>query len=69
MKRTRTLLFISLFLAMPFFCFIPITTVHGQDDDATFIIGTLDNYVNFDPIIGEGGISSQLRRWSYECLL
>ncbi|MHA1931065.1 MAG: ABC transporter substrate-binding protein, partial [Promethearchaeota archaeon] len=69
MKRKTTLLLISLFLATPFFYTITIPiTVRGQGGGDTFIIGTLGNFINFDPIIGEGGISAQTRGWIYESL-
>ncbi|KKN53469.1 hypothetical protein LCGC14_0602170 [marine sediment metagenome] len=68
MKRKTTLLIISLLLATPFFYFIKLPTVRGQSSTATLVIGTLQNYVNFDPIVGEGGISSETRGWVYESL-
>ena len=68
MKRKTTLLIISLFLATPFFTFITIPTkVRGQEAEATLIIGTLANYINFDPIHGSGGISSETRARDLAC--
>ena len=68
MKRKTTYFLISIFLMTPFFYFIPITTVHGQDADEMFIQGTLQSFISFDPLIGEGGISGQTRGWCYEPL-
>ncbi|MHA1883527.1 MAG: ABC transporter substrate-binding protein [Promethearchaeota archaeon] len=68
MKRKTTLLILSLFLVTPFFNFLPVIPVRGQTADATLIVGTLANFLNFDPLIGEGGISAETRDWCYETL-
>ena len=68
MKRKTTTLMISLFLLTPFFNFIAIPNARGQSGTATFVIGTLGNFINFDPIVGEAGISAQTRGWVFEAL-
>ena len=66
MKRKTTFLLIAICLLVPFSCFLP--TVLGQDEEDPFVIGTLQNYVNFDPIVGEGGVTAYTRGWCFESL-
>jgi ABC-type transport system substrate-binding protein len=66
MKRRTTLLLISLLMIPPFFYFLP--AVHGQDEDVTFIAGTLENYIEFDQLTGPGGATGWLSKWVYETL-
>jgi ABC-type transport system substrate-binding protein len=68
MKRKTILVLISLFLITPFSYFIPAISVRGQSADAVLIVGTLEGFIDFDPLVFGGEITGETRGWCYESL-